>query len=114
MSKDTFISTLGLKVSSYKILNGSGTDVTSSTTVVGTNYRLVADGRTIYIALIGDINGDGKILSNDSLQIGRYLVDLRTLTGVYRVAADVTGDGKILSNDSLQIKRFLVGLKGSL
>ena len=114
MSKDTFISTLGLKVSSYKILNGSGTDVTSSTTVVGTNYRLVVDGRTIYIALIGDINGDGKILSNDSLQIGRYLVDLRTLTGVYRVAADVTGDGKILSNDSLQIKRFLVGLKGSL
>lgn len=114
MSKSTFISTLKLNVSSYKILNGNGTDVTSSTSVVGTNYRLVADGRTIYIALIGDISGDGKILSNDSLQISRFLVDLRSLNGVYALAADVSGDGKILSNDSLLISRFLVGLKGSL
>ena len=114
MTKEDFIKNLGLKVSSYKILNGSGTDVTSSTTVIGTNYRLVADGRTLYIALIGDITGDGKILSNDSLQISRYLVDLRSLTGVYKLAADVSNDGKIMSNDSLLISRFLVGLKGSL
>lgn len=114
MTKDNFIKNLGLTVSSYKILNGSGTDVTSTTSVVGTNYRLVADGRTMYIALVGDITGDGKIMSNDSLQIGRFLVDLRTLSGVQKLAADVTGDGKVLSNDSLTIKRFLVGLKGSL
>ena len=114
MTKSMFISNLGLTVSSYKILNASGTDVTSTTSVVGTGYKLAVDGRTLPIALIGDTSGDGKIMSNDSLQISRYLVDLRSFEPVYMKAADTSLDGKVMSNDSLFISRFLVGLKGSL
>ena len=114
MTKAIFDKNISFGNLSYKILNGNGADVTSTTSIIGTNYRIIVGGRTLYVALIGDITGDGKIMSNDSLQISRYLVDLRTLTGAYQLAADVSGDGLIRSNDSLLISRFLVGLRGSL
>lgn len=114
MTKTIFDSNISFGSLTYKIYNSSGTDVTSTTSVIGTNYRIIVAGRTLYVALIGDITGDGKIMSNDSLQISRYLVDLRTLTGCYKIAADVSGDGLVRSNDSLLISRFLVGLRGSL
>lgn len=114
MTKSLFDKNISFGSLSYKILNSTGADVTSTTSVIGTNYRIIVGGKTLYIALIGDITGDGKIMSNDSLQISRYLVDLRTLSSVQKLAADVSGDGKVMSNDSLYISRFLVGLKGSL
>lgn len=114
MTKAIFDKNISFGSLTYKIQSSKGIELTNTSDLVGTDYRVIVGGRTLYVALIGDITGDGKIMSNDSLQISRYLVDLRTLTGSYKLAADVSGDGLIRSNDSLLISRFLVGLRGSL
>ena len=58
----------------------------------------------------GNIDGDEKITSADSLMVLRASVGLEQLTDEQRYFADVNGNGKIDSADSLAILRFSVGL----
>lgn len=64
--------------------------------------------------LYGDVNYDGKILTNDAVQILRYANNKKSVfnsgdavTEAEQVlAADVTGDSKVLTNDAVQILRY--------
>ena len=60
--------------------------------------------------LLGDVDGDGKITSADSLKILRASVKLEKLDDVQTQLADVNGDGNIDSSDSLITLRASVGL----
>ena len=62
-------------------------------------------------AIFGDIDGDGKITSADSLFILRCSVNLENFTDEQEMLADVDGDGKITSADALFVLRCSVGLK---
>lgn len=59
---------------------------------------------------LGDVNGDGRILSNDALCALQISVGLGTWTETQRLAADVNLDSKVLSNDALFILQRSVGL----
>ena len=61
--------------------------------------------------IFGDIDGDGKITSADSLFILRCSVNLENFTDEQEMLADVDGDGKITSADALFVLRCSVGLK---
>ena len=60
--------------------------------------------------LLGDVDGDNKINSLDSLLILRASVKLETFDEVTTLLADVDGDGKITSTDALEVLRFSVNL----
>ena len=62
------------------------------------------------IGKMGDLDGDGKIDSADSLFILRASVKLETLTENQETLADIDGDGRISSADALQVLRYSVKL----
>lgn len=60
--------------------------------------------------LLGDVTGDDKITSGDSLSILRASVGLETYDEVTFKLADVDGNGKITSADSLYVLRASVNI----
>ena len=58
----------------------------------------------------GDIDGDGKISAKDSLNIQRYVINLKTFDEDQLIAADVNGDGKVTAKDALEILRYTLNL----
>ncbi len=60
--------------------------------------------------IYGDIDGDGRITSADSLLILRQSVSLENFDDVHKELADVDRDGVITSADALEVLRYSVGL----
>ena len=58
----------------------------------------------------GDIDGDGKISAKDSLNIQRYVINLKKLDENQLLAADVNGDGKVTAKDALDILRYTINM----
>lgn len=61
-------------------------------------------------ALMGDVNGDGKVNSADALCVLRHAVSLDVIKGVNFLAADLDGNKKVNSADALVILRLAVGI----
>ena len=61
-------------------------------------------------AFLGDVTGDGKIDSEDSLYILRASVNLEKLSDEQTKLADINNDGKVLSDDALAVLRYSVKL----
>lgn len=58
---------------------------------------------------IGDINGDGKILSGDNTLMMRHIRGTSLLTDYALKCADINKDGKILSGDNTLMMRHIRG-----
>lgn len=56
----------------------------------------------------GDVDGDGKITENDSLQIRLHWSNSIILTGADLWCADINGDNKINATDFSQLDRYLL------
>lgn len=59
---------------------------------------------------IGDVDGDGKIISSDALLVLQCSTGLKVLTYEQRSIADVNSDGEINSSDALNILQYATGL----
>lgn len=73
------------------------------------DIRIYNEKKQTYI--YGDIDGDGKITSNDALMINSYSVGKTSFSALQKKLADVDRDGNITSADSLDVLRYSVGLK---
>ena len=60
--------------------------------------------------LLGDVNGDGKILVDDATLVQKHVAGLITLTGNALKAADANGDGVIMVDDATQIQKYAAGI----
>lgn len=58
---------------------------------------------------LGDVNGDGKINSDDAVDILKFFANLTD--EINENAADVNVDGKINSDDAVEILKFFAGLE---
>ncbi len=67
---------------------------------------LLGDGSAKVVP--GDVNGDGKVTSKDSIQIKKYLVGMTQ--NIDLAGADANEDGKVNAKDSLRIKAIIKGL----
>lgn len=98
-----------------KVFEADGlTEVTSSSALIGTGMlvRYYVSGvaaDTVTVFVLGDMNGNGKVDSNDALQVKSVILGKATYTGAYLKAADINGNGGIDSNDFLQIKSHILG-----
>ncbi len=61
--------------------------------------------------ILGDVNGDKQVKSNDLLLLKKYLLGLVDISDINVKNSDVTGDGNIKSNDLLLLKKFLLGIE---
>lgn len=62
----------------------------------------------------GDVNGDGRITSVDSLWVLRFVSKRNEPTEIQAQSADVNNDGKISSMDALWILQHITGSRPSL
>ena len=63
------------------------------------------------VVVKGDPSGDGKVNALDLLQIQKYILGQKSLTGAYLQAADTSGDGKSNALDLLQVQKNILGQK---
>lgn len=82
---------------------------------VGTGTKAVLydkSGKAIksyYVVVKGDVNGDGKVTSVDTLMVKRHIIQTYNLSGAYYSGGDINGDGKLTSVDTLYIKKHIIG-----
>lgn len=60
--------------------------------------------------LVGDVDQDGTVKSNDMLKLKRYLLGTETLTGNALKAADVDGDFDVDADDRELLNNYLLGI----
>lgn len=60
--------------------------------------------------LLGDVNKDGSIKSNDAILILQIAIGIKTPNDYEKVAADVNEDGSVKSNDAIKALRIIIGL----
>ena len=75
------------------------------------NFISVGEWNPFKVIYPGDVDGDGKTSSKDSMLIQRSSIGLVKLTDDQVTAADVNKDGKVSSKDALLILRFSIGYK---
>ena len=83
--------------------------------LIGTGMRVKVTssaGTTEFTAVVkGDPSGDGKVNALDLLQMQKYILKQKSLSGAYFTAADPSGDGKINALDLLQVQKNILGQK---
>ena len=105
---NTFYNNLKAVVIGHKFLDKSGNDVTGEVQYVGTGLQLVNGAEIYTVAVIGDINQDGKISVIDSAQLFAYAVGDIELSPAQQKAGDITKDGKVKVIDTAKLFAFVV------
>ncbi|GLC79170.1 dockerin type I domain-containing protein [Lacrimispora brassicae] len=103
---------ISVQTSTGVISQGPGSDIKVTEAASGSPQQTQASsaaGQSSAYAK-GDINGDGKINSLDTLKLQRYLLGLETIPEKGMVAADFNGDGKVNSQDLLLLQKKILGL----
>lgn len=81
---------------------------TAAAGIMGTGNKIyLKDDKSQQLTVVvkGDVNGDGKISTNDYIKIKKSFLGQLTLEGEWFEAGDVNGDGKINTNDYVKIKK---------
>ena len=94
-----------------KILDKDGNEVSDSAPLA-TGMKIIFDGETIDVAVLGDVDGDAEISVTDARLALRQAVSLEDLKGVYRLAAQV-GSDTVSVSEARKILRAAVGLEDS-
>lgn len=100
-------------------LNGASTmkiSVSDVTAVEGGTSFCIGDAKfsnsgSTDTILLGDVNCDKQVKSNDLLILKRYLLGLEELSTQSLKNSDLSQDGSVKSNDLLQLKKILLGLE---
>lgn len=92
-------------------VEGNSTGIT--VTPVSGVYTIPSEAKnvTIEATVLGDVTGDGKILTGDYAKIKNYFLKKVTeeqLGELGKLAGDVTGDGKILTGDYAKLKNYFL------
>ena len=84
------------------------TDDTCNMDLDNVSFTAVDGVITVTDYILGDVDGDGKVTTKDSILIRRYLLGGWNVT-LNENAADIDKDGKITTKDSILIRRYLLG-----
>ncbi|MBQ8752394.1 MAG: SH3 domain-containing protein [Clostridia bacterium] len=117
-SVDTLLKNLGVKDGTASLQTADGKDKTSGIVATGDILRIYNQDAVLYksspVVVHGDVNGDGKVNSQDLRRAQRPILGAAALKGYYLTAADVNGDGKVNSQDLRRSQRFILGSLNSL
>lgn len=91
------------------VKKADGTAVTTGN--IGTGYTITIGDKKYTVVKKGDANGDGKINSNDALEVLKQSVNMITKKGCYLESMDANKDGKVNSADALLILKNSVGIE---
>ena len=97
-----------------KVFDGDGAEVTAADEYVGTGYTVsLMHGdekvHTVTVVVLGDVNGNGRVDSNDYQRIRRYVIGTYDIEGIYFEAARVSGGTDIRPVDYQRVRRHVIG-----
>lgn len=93
--------------------NTSTESRTAKITITGGGFE-----RTITVtqegcpAVVGDINGDGKITNKDRFLLNRYVAGMPGYTNINKAVADINGDNSVDQTDADYLTYYLANIKG--
>lgn len=91
--------------------SGDTTTVTTVDTTTDTDIETTTTSTSDNDStLLGDVNCDGSVKSNDLLLLKKYLLGLDDITEQGFKNSDLNSDGDVKSNDLLALKKILLGL----
>ncbi len=106
---NTTVADIKKKDSKTTVKNG---DKTISSGNVGTGYKVTYNSKSYTIIVLGDLNGDGKVNTGDTLIISQHIGKLKIIkNNNYLKAADVNRDDKINTGDSLAMRQHVGKVK---
>ncbi len=95
-------------VKNIELIDGTGKTIASNTmneiingSIVDYKYKL---------GVLGDVNNDAKITSQDATSIQKYLSGLIEFSADEMKIADTNGDGNVTANDSTLIQKYLADI----
>ena len=83
----------------------------SDATKVGTGATLTRGDKTIKVVVLGDVDGDGDILTNDFIMVKAQFFFQNRLADEAFVAGDINGDGAYTTTDYFLLKVKLRGIE---
>lgn len=105
-----------LSCNNYSIIDNSGGLVDKQLEKTATGYKinvLSEDNKTIIktytFIKVGDVNGDGKVIALDALEVLKHTTGRKKLEGIYLQSADVAKNGNIQAIDALTILKYSTG-----
>lgn len=101
-----------IKTVSEEIVIKKAETTLKDTDNVGTGNTLTFGGKTYTIVVLGDVNGDGKVNTGDTLAMSQHIENFKKITNTeYLKAADANEDGKVNTGDSLKIRQHVENFK---
>ncbi len=111
-TKEEFISNLDTN-GDITILKADGTQL-GENELVGTGMTLVVtkddEKIELKIAVMGDVDGNGKVTISDFATINKVLAKISTLKNEYKIAGDLDENGNITISDFATINKILAKL----
>ncbi len=97
-----------------KVFDGDGLEVTASDEYVGTGYTVsLMHGdekvHTVTVIILGDVNGNGRVDSNDYQRIRGYVFGNFAIEGAYFKAACVSGGNDVKPVDYQKVRSHVFG-----
>ncbi len=97
-----------------KVFDGDGLEVTASDEYVGTGYTVsLMHGdekvHTVTVVILGDVNGNGRVDSNDYQRIRGYVFGNYIIEGAYFEAACVSGGSDVKPVDYQKVRSHVFG-----
>lgn len=86
-------------------------DLSSSSSSIGSGTTFKADDKTYTVIKLGDLNGDGRLNSSDTLMMVQHIINRKPLANDNSLkAADINQDGKINASDSLMLRQHILNI----
>lgn len=98
-------------VASSAVIKKGDTEI-KDTENIGTGYTLTLGEEKYTIIVLGDVNGDGKVNTGDTLAMSQHIENYKKITDSnYLKAADANRDGKVNTGDSLMMRQHVENFK---
>lgn len=93
-------------------ISGVDIQINSKGSIVGTGSTItLSKDKTTYtktIIVIGDVDGDGKIMATDYVAIKNHIMEVTTLHEVNSKAADMNSNNRVDAGDYVAIKNYIM------
>jgi len=113
-----FLKKLGVKNGSVSLYDQTGKEKKEGVVATGDVVRVYDKAKKLAashaVVIYGDINGDGKINSQDLRRAQRHILGVAKVKGHSLTAADVNMDGKVNSQDLRRAQRHILKILKTL
>ena len=106
----TKLAEMGINISAITIYNRKGYEVSDNTAIVGTGWRIEVGGEILYLSVLGDLTGDGRITAADISYLRAIAAsDTTNVQDCILLSAILLNKGGITTADSEVLKQSIKG-----